>query len=84
MLIGFKLEIKKINKNVLLTKNTVVGHTVIEKVTCEQQTLVTKVYEAQRAKDSQSAFLRDCFFLEGLEMTLILLLRKTPMSALLP
>lgn len=62
----------------------VVGHTVLEKVTCEQQTLVTKVSEAQIAEDLQSAFLRDCFFLEGLEMTLILLLRKTPMSALLP
>lgn len=34
--------------------------------------------------NSQSAFLRDCFFLEGLEMTLILLLRKSPMLALFP
>ena len=33
---------------------------------------------------SQSAFFKDCFFLEGLEMTLILLLRNTPMLALLP
>lgn len=33
---------------------------------------------------SQSAFLSDCFFLEGLEMTLMRLLRKTPMLALLP
>lgn len=34
--------------------------------------------------NSQSAFFKDCFFLEGLEMTLILLLRKTPMLALFP
>lgn len=33
---------------------------------------------------SQSAFLSDCFFLEGFEMTLMRLLRKTPMLALLP
>lgn len=32
----------------------------------------------------QSAFFSDCFFLEGLEMTLIRLLRNTPMSSLLP
>lgn len=32
----------------------------------------------------QSAFFRDCFFLDGLEMTFILLLRKTPMLALFP
>lgn len=34
--------------------------------------------------NSQSAFFRDCFFLEGLEMTLILLLRNSPMLALFP
>lgn len=34
--------------------------------------------------NSQSAFFKDCFFLEGLEMTLILLLRKSPMLALFP
>lgn len=34
--------------------------------------------------NSQSAFFKDCFFLEGLEMTLILLLRNTPMLALFP
>lgn len=33
---------------------------------------------------SQSAFFKDCFFFEGLEMTLILLLRNSPMFALFP
>lgn len=36
------------------------------------------------SNNSQSAFFKDCFFLEGLEMTLILLLKKTPMLALFP
>lgn len=40
--------------------------------------------ESGRTPNVRSAFFKDCFFLEGLEMTLILLLRKTPMSALLP
>lgn len=35
-------------------------------------------------KNSQSVFFKDCFFLEGLEMTLIRLLRKTPMFELVP
>jgi len=32
----------------------------------------------------QSAFLSDCFFLEGFEMTLIRRLEKVPMSRRLP
>ena len=33
-----------------------------------------------KKEHSQSAFFKDCFFLEGLEMTLMRLLWKTPMS----
>jgi hypothetical protein len=40
--------------------------------------------KTQESKHSRSAFLSDCFFLDGLEMTLIRLLWKTPISWPLP